>query len=379
MVIRECFEITGGNSGLTESVIYQNPPKNEKQSVKVYSGATLETTLLGSVDRNTMLNGKRISVFCAPAIIIVRKGLAGNTKFVEKGIFTINDDAYVITIKEKYLDKIDIEWVQKVIQNYAEGCITSKGTNATFSKEQFLDTEFSYPPMQEQKEIVHICRNIDALKYKINTLAERLERLDHYMIHNDAVCKVNAGKIFELKGGNSGLTEEFIYWNQPKEEKDAVVVFSSSTDMQTNMGGISKNARLKNAPIKVFQGPAIILSRNGQAGKAMFIEKGAFTINDHAYVLTVKQEYKKQVCLEWFSYICEKYTKNCVTSKDSNGTFNKEIFLKEQIELIDYNMQKKIVKKKRSLHTIQEKIKCFMAILDGKGNNVSVDTGSGRY
>ncbi len=117
MVIRECFQVTGGNSGLTESVIYQNPPKNEEQSVKVYSGSTLETTLLGSVDKDTMLNGKRMSVFTAPAIIIVRKGLAGNTKFVEKGIFTINDDAYVITIKEKYLDKINIEWAQKVLQS----------------------------------------------------------------------------------------------------------------------------------------------------------------------------------------------------------------------------------------------------------------------
>ena len=119
MVIRECFQVTGGNSGLTESVIYQNPPNNEEQSVKVYSGSTLETTLLGSVDKDTMLNGKRMSVFTAPAIIIVRKGLAGNTKFVEKGIFTINDDAYVITIKEKYLDKINIEWAQKVLQSYA--------------------------------------------------------------------------------------------------------------------------------------------------------------------------------------------------------------------------------------------------------------------
>ncbi len=67
--------------------------------------------------------------------------------------------------------------------------------------------KFSYPPMQEQKDIVRIYRDIDALKYKMNILDERLERLDCYIIH-----------------------------------RDAVVVFSSSTDMQTNMGVISKNA-----------------------------------------------------------------------------------------------------------------------------------------
>ncbi len=204
--------------------------------------------------------------------------------------------------------------------------------------------EFSYPPMQEQKDIVRIYRDIDALKYKMNILDERLERLDCYIIHSDAV-----------------------------------VVFSSSTDMQTNMGVISKNARLKEAPIKIFHGPAIILSRNGQAGKAMFIDKGAFTINDHAYVLSVKPEYKEYVDLEWFSYVCEKYTKNGVTSKDSNGTFNKEIFLKEQIELIDYEMQKQIVKKKRSLHVIQAKLKCFIAVLGKTENSVSVEIRADRY
>ncbi len=363
MVIRECFQVIGGNSGLTENIIYQNPPKNEQRSVKVYSGATLDTTLLGSVDKDTVLNGKQMAVFRAPAIIIVRKGLAGKTKFVEKGIFTINDDAYVITVKEKYSDQINIEWAQKVLPNYADSCITSKGTNATFSKEQFLDMEFSFPPMQEQEEIVRIYRDIYVLKCNMNALNERLERLEHYSIHSDAICKMNAGKIFDLKGGNSGLTEELIYWNQPTEEKDVVFVYSSSTDIQTNMGIISKNARIKDVPIKIFEGPALILSRNGQAGKAMFIDKGMFTINDHAYVLTVKEEYKKQVCLEWFSCICEKYTKNCVTSKDANGTFNKEIFLKEQIELIDFEMQKNIVEKKRSLHTIHAKLKTFLRIL----------------
>lgn len=373
MVIRECLNVAGGNSGLTEEIIYWNPPKGKERSVTVYSGATLGSTLMGAVDQGTMINGKHIKTFAAPAIVIVRKGLAGKTKFIEKGIFTINDDAYVITVKDKYIDKINLKWVEKVVQNYADKCVTSKGTNGTFSKEQFLNLEFFYPSLEEQEEIIRVCNDIDSLKRKMYDFDERLKKLEKYIICSDTVYQKAAGKIFDIKGGNAYLTEEFIYNNQPIDEKEAIVVFSSSTDTATNMGVISKNARIDGEQIKCFQGPALIISRNGQAGKSIFVAKGSFTINDHAYVLTVKKAYKRQIDLEWFSYVSEKYTKNCVTSKDSNGTFSKEVFLKEQIDVIDYDVQKKIVRKKKNLYILHSRLKKFIKILDGKEDTISLD------
>lgn len=79
MVMREYFNVYGGNSGLTESIIYWNPPKNKKRNIVVYSGATLDMTLMGNIDSATTINGKPIKIFTAPAIVIVRKGLAGKT------------------------------------------------------------------------------------------------------------------------------------------------------------------------------------------------------------------------------------------------------------------------------------------------------------
>ena len=133
--MREYFNVYGGNSGLTESIIYWNPPKNKKRTIVVYSGATLGTTLMGNVDSATMINGKPIKTFTAPAIVIVRKGLAGQTKYIASGKFTINDDAYVIKVKDKYIEEIDVEWFEKNIHRYIEACITSRGTNGTFSEE----------------------------------------------------------------------------------------------------------------------------------------------------------------------------------------------------------------------------------------------------
>ncbi len=368
MVMRECFNVYGGNSGLTESIIYWNPPKNKKRNIVVYSGATLDTTLMGNIDSAAMIKGKPIKIFTAPAIVIVRKGLAGKTKYIPAGKFTINDDAYVIKVKEKYIEEIDIEWFEKNIHSYTEACITSRGTNGTFSKEQFLDMEFTYPSMVEQKEIVDIYKSIDDLKCKVSAFCERIRKINGYVIEGTTDFRKEAGKLFDIKGGNSGLTEEFIYNNQPINEDDAIIVYSSSTDETTNMGVVSRKSKIKGENIKCFKGPAALITRNGQAGKVMFIEKGVFTINDHAYVLTVKPTYKKTIDLEWFVDVAEKYTKNCVTSKDANGTFSKEVFLKEEIDVPEYSSQKIIVKKKQDLKVVYSKLKLLLKVIEGKEN-----------
>lgn len=364
MVIRECFNIFGGNSGLTESVIYWNPPKDEKRNITVYSGATLKSTLLGNIDKEARIGGRTLKIFTAPAVIVVRKGLAGKTQFIECGNFTINDDAYVIKVKEKFLNVIDIEWFEIVLHQYTDECISSRGTNGTFSKEQFLDLEFSYPSMQEQKKIVRVYRSMEQLKQKVWNCERQFEKLEQYIVCGTIVLQGDVQKFFELKGGNAGLTEEFIYNNQPVNGDEAVIVYSSSTDDMTNMGAVSKKAKLRGETIKCFKGPAVLIARNGQAGKAMYIEEKVFTINDHAYVLTVKSQYKNIINLEWFSNVIEKYTKNCVTSKDSNGTFSKEVFLRERIDVLDYEMQKKIVRQKKSIHTLYAKMKEFAKMLD---------------
>lgn len=269
-------------------------------------------------------------------------------------------------VKDKYKEEIDVEWFEKNIHCYIESCITSRGTNGTFSKEQFLNTNFTYPLMIEQKKIVDIYKSIGDLNYKISDLCERIKKLNEFVIEGTIEFRKEVGKLFDIKGGNSGLTEEFIYNNQPINEEDAIVVYSSSTDETTNMGAISRNSKLKGENVKCFKGPAVIIARNGQAGKVMFIEKDIFTINDHAYVLTVKPAYKKVIDLEWFADVAEKYTRNCVTSKDANGTLSKEVFLKEEIDIPKYIVQKKIVRKKKDLKLIYSKLNLLLKVIEGK-------------
>ncbi len=156
------------------------------------------------------------------------------------------------------------------------------------------------------------------------------------------------GKIrqfFDIKGGNSGLTEEIIYNNQPIVEKESIKVFSSSTDDKTIMKRISKHAQIDNENIKIFDKEGILISRNGKAGKMKYIEGKKFTMNDHAYFLTVKDNYIDFINLNYILFAFKKEIENCVTSdKEGNRTFNKTLFEQEYINIPDKLEQDKIAK-----------------------------------
>ncbi|MBD5097637.1 MAG: hypothetical protein HDT40_11740 [Lachnospiraceae bacterium] len=89
-----------------------------------------------------------------------------------------------------------------------------------------------------------------------------------------------SGKIqdfFEIGAGNSGLTEEIIYLNQPKSEKTSVKVFSSSTQENTSMSFIDEGTLLeknkKLVGIKIYRREGIIIARNGKAGNMIYVDE----------------------------------------------------------------------------------------------------------
>ena len=156
--------------------------------------------------------------------------------------------------------------------------------------------------------------------------------------------------IFKMEGGNSGLTEEFIYMNQPSNESESISILSSATREDNLMGFISKNTTLPNGrQIKTFFAPAILITRNGFAGEMTYLSNGQFTINDHAYVMTLKEEWKDKINLRWFASQYYELFRNLVTSKSDNATFSKEYAKMQNVELPDIAVQNRISEK---LHKI---------------------------
>ena len=53
-------------------------------------------------------------------------------------------------------------------------------------------------------------------------------------------------RFLKIEGGNSSLTEDFIYLNQPKNKESEIIVYSSATKENTALRKVDRNAKIKN-------------------------------------------------------------------------------------------------------------------------------------
>lgn len=151
-------------------------------------------------------------------------------------------------------------------------------------------------------------------------------------------------KFFKIEGGNSGLTEDFIYLNQPKNKKNEIIVYSSATQEDTALRKVDKNAKIKNKEIKKISGEGVIIARNGKAGSMTYLENGNYTMNDHAYIVQVRDEYKNQINIKYILNGIRKEIEDCITSdKQGNRTFNKTLLEETIIEFPDLDVQNNLV------------------------------------
>ena len=151
-----------------------------------------------------------------------------------------------------------------------------------------------------------------------------------------------AASIFDCMSGNTGLTEEFIY--RTLATKDVLYeVLSSATAGAARMGYIPMCILDNGRPLKTFEGkPGILIARNGKAGHMAYLEAGKYTINDHAYILSLADRFKEETgitslsaernLLLWFicTYQSLLYS---FASKTDNATWNKSSFLKANIDI----------------------------------------------
>ena len=177
------------------------------------------------------------------------------------------------------------------------------------------------------------------------------------------------GKIkqfFKIEGGNSGLTEDFIYLNQPKSPESEIIIYSSSTQENTALRKVDKDAKIKNKKIKIFSGESIIVARNGKAGSMTYLECGNYTMNDHAYIIQVRDLYKEQINIKYIINGLRKEIESCITSdKQGNRTFNKTLFEEAIVEFPDIEVQNDELNEYEKLYNIKK-------IIERSINNIVV-------
>lgn len=178
------------------------------------------------------------------------------------------------------------------------------------------------------------------------------------------IVKEKIDNIFLFVGGNSGLTEEYIYHHQPNTEDEKLKILSSATTEDKNMGFVSKSAKIDGKPIKLFSGESILIARNGYAGSMKYFRDFTYTTNDHAYVMTVKPEWRSKINLRFFAFYLQPLFFNIVTSKSDNATFNKEYAELQTINLPDINYQNAIGELLIKLDEHKEGLEAYLSTID---------------
>ncbi len=203
---------------------------------------------------------------------------------------------------------------------------------------------FETTPITTQKfesEIQKILDQVGAVNF--HKIADSIQEIHKYSLTVTPTITADIGTMFEITGGNSGLTEEFIYHNSPIDKDDEVKILSSSTMEDTEMGYISRNATFEDGrKLKIFSGETILIARNGYAGSMQYFKNETYATNDHAYVMTVKPEWKSKINMRFVAFHLQPLFFNIVSSKSDNATFNKEYAEMQSIHLPDIRVQNEI-------------------------------------
>jgi len=340
-------------TNLVEEYLYNN-----FGNYPVYSGQTEGQGILGYIDSYN----QRL-----PCITFTTYGVRAGKIFYREGKYTIGRNCMGLRPKKKYWDDIDLKWFAFSFQNlFYRLRIGDPQGQRSLNKLLLERIPIVIPDINIQKRQLR--------KYKrLADIQKILQKTVFELIHignftkgypsNSIVAEDKLKTFVKFKGGNSGLTEEFIYHNSAEINSNRIKVLTSSTSERTAMGFVSKNAKPNGKTLKIFQTPAILVARNGYAGTMTYVPNEIFTTNDHAYVLTPKKEWKDKINLEWFMHEYQDLFFRLVTSKSDNATFSKEYAEKQivQIPHIDYQntaVQKiNVVKKtQQQFHVLQMKM-----------------------
>lgn len=346
--MKDLFEITRGPSGLTEEFIYNN-----YGDIPVISATSDKFFIFGYINEKNL----RENIIDFPVILIVRVGKAGITQFVNLPKFIVTENVLVLYPKAKFKKDFDFKWLEHKLRTLLVRNVRGdiKGQR-NISAEIIYRLKFNKTDLSYQKENAGLLKLTEKLYNKMNKLLQ-------YLVNVEVNFDEIGGEYRELsiilhfKGGNSGLTEEFIYYNQPTSEDDKIPILSGATLKANLMGYISRGAKPNGKRLKIFKGPAILVVRKGIAGQMTFISEGEFTTNDDAYVLIPKKYWKDKINLRWFAYQYQELFFNLVTSKSDNATFNKEYAQKQKVKIPDIiTVQNKIAEKLLIVDELIEKL-----------------------
>jgi len=343
--------IAKGDFALTEEAIYRSLQLGNTR-IPLWGGNREHKTVERYVDEKAKTKTEKlITVFEGDGIILSLDGSAGSMTYKSGERFALNHHAGFITKKKSPLQEIDLEFFSIFYQGQLEEASVSDGSK-TLSTSVIYSLDFDIPSYLVQCQIMDEIRPIQSYRSRLKDVTRRIEALKEKILsveyNHFQVERIPIRDVLDYLNGNSGLTEKEIY-QSILHEGERYEVLSSSTLEDTRLGVIPQ-CRVNGKIIKVFEHrEGILVARNGNAGATQFLERGRYTITDHAYILYPSAKCKYELSLQW---LIIQYRSSFLeySSSSDNGTWNMTGFFKDvMIDIPDFSEQLKIVKQYKEL------------------------------
>jgi len=347
--IKEVFKIHGGNSGLTEKVIYENQANNPENNIPVFSSATEESFYLPKVDRNLKIKGRGIKLFSKDKkyIIVARNGKAGIMNIIENINFTINDHAYIFEAKRSFIDKVNLDYFIMKYQNDFKGFVSNKDSNGTFSKEIAENYEIAIPSLRDQEGYVQERKKLLDLKSNLKNIKTKIELRTSFNIQEGTPYLIR--DLFLHFQGHQ-LTDKQIYNNI------GIYPVFSGADNSTK-GFIDK-------PLfeDKFKLPCLIYQTKGNNEFKSRVVWELFNANNTA-VLFIKKSKKDIINIEYIQLIIACNMKLSISSQEGVSYIDTKI-LNTEIYLPPIKEQNIIVEQIKKIRHQEECIQGLITKLD---------------
>lgn len=227
--IKDLFNIYQGHQ-ITDEEIY-----NSVGEIPIFTS----NNIIKGYGENSIISEEDL-----PCITYPTKGKIGNF-YIQDSLFDANNTA-ILTLKNEWKGKLNLFWFLSHISSIVKKEMNSKNGVGYIGKDIMENIEIDVIPINEQNEIGELYWNIRETK---NFLENKIEELEDIIslkwdLNSDGE-NIQISDLFDIYGGQSNLTEEFIYNNSPKSDDDSIKVFSGSTSHNI-LGYISSDSKLNN-------------------------------------------------------------------------------------------------------------------------------------
>lgn len=336
-------EIEKGNYALTDEAIYSSM-QNGDELIPLYGGNKEHTT----IERRIAVTAKTkknqpITIFSGEGIVISLDGSAGFMTYKNGERFALNHHAGFITVKKGKENMVDLEYFALFFQNHYKALAVSDGSK-TLSLRQIYSEEFHLPKIEHQRIVIASINAITKQITVLNDISKKIKQLLSYDIvfTEDEILEkmVPLERVVKIIQGHQ-ITDEEIY-----NHSGEIPIF---TGPNTIKGYWNKSI------VSIADLPCLTYATKAFDG-TISLQNRIFDANNTA-VMSLNNEYKQKVKLEWLMVMLPNIFLKKATSKEGVSYLNKEIVKSITIDIPKDSIQNKCINRYKTLNNYNASIK----------------------